>query len=502
MTIVFQIVLAIVVIAFLVIAGMSSRTWRALHVTAIYLVFFAGFAFTILAASSLKTRAQWKEKADRLSEDLDVAKAHLREIVHGNPDTDQQAVVTLQEVRARLARLSLDRGRVWRQCQPVPGSLSGTPETPNVIFGTTPPGAEATPNRINVGAIIHLFREVLKDETPIPVAYVGEFRVTAATDDQATVEAVRPLLNHQVNQIRYPNSSWALYEIMPLDSHQAFVNADERIQIENDNVSIFGTVDEAEIREIFTLVNEENFLTSRTHPATPLSEQELDALILDRVNDGKREKDATDKNNFMKVRFTKSHVIKVDSTLAAKTNLMDVARDLFDAAGDANLARLRRGEPVEFKTDQIGIFHNEAAQPLIDDGTAVLMERIYVRELTDYDRLFAEVRWQIERLGIIATEVKFASISIEKADAGVSKQFAIRQAERVKLEDDQANVGKELETLGQYSDNLTSVQADIRQKLSKLYRTSNNLASQLADAHQRIRNNIDREIKESVDATP
>lgn len=498
MTIVFQIVLAIVVIIFLVVAGLSSRTWRALHVTAVYFVFFAGVSFAVLAASSLKTKQQWKKQADDYEQQLAEANEQYRKILYGDPTVDQQTEVTLEDARARLTRLSLDRGRVWRQCTPTGGTPNG--RRPQVVVATNAPGADPRPNRIEADSILYVFREAISaDGHPVPVAYVGEFRVTTAADDQVTITPMHDLENYQMNQMRRSGVTWALYEMMPLDGHRAFVDPNERVQIEQDNISIFGTVDEAAIQEIFNVVNNENFLSTAEFPVDPLTPAQLDKLVTERVRDGGRaEPSDPSLNTFMKVRFLKSHSIVVDYANVQSS----LTSQYFDNAGTAISERLKRGEPVQFRTDDIGVLHISDAQPLINDGTCELMERLFIRDLVDYDQLYFEIRTQLRELALLETAVNKTLARINAAEARIDEQFAIRQTERQNLEDDQANVAKEITALQGYVQRMNANRKDLYDNLSKLYVTNNQLASQIAEAHARIQQSVNEAISESGVVAP
>ena len=501
MTIVFQIVLALVVIAFFVVAGMSSRTWRALHVTAVYLVFLTGFAFVVLAASSLRTKGVWKKQADELEQKVADAKDVYRKILYGDPNTDQQSEVTLEDVRARLTRLSLDRGRVWRLCRPQPFGAGGSANPgrhPTVVVETDPTGEAPRPNRIDPNSILYVFREGISVEGyPVPVAYIGEFKVTNAAADRVAMEPMHELENYQVNQMG-KTATWSLYEMMPLDDHRTHVDQNERIQIEQDNISIFGTVDEASVREIFQYVNAENFVNSTDFPAQPLDAAQLDKLINDRLRDGRRaEPGDSNANIFMKVRFTKPYSVTVDYANVQSS----LTSQYFDNAGTAISERLKRGEAVKFKVDQIGILHVNDAQQLITDGTCELMERIYVRDLTDYDQLYFEIRTQLRELALLETAIQNVLAQINSAEGRIDEQFAIRQEERVKLESDQENVDKELAVLKGYLGNLEAERKTLYDDLSKLYQTNNRLAEQIAEASQRIQDDIKTAVENEIGTT-
>jgi hypothetical protein len=486
---IYQIAFGFVVIVFLVVAGMSSRTWRALHVVAVYFVFFAAVAFTILAASSMKTKTAWKQQADGLAADVADAKEVYRTLLHGDPRLDKQVKLTLEDERARLTRFSLDRGRVWRECTTGSGGTARG-RRPIVKLNTNPRDAEPRPNRIAAGSILYVFREIKSAEGhPIPVAFVGEFKVNVATEGEVTMEPLEDLEDYQLSQLSRATleTTWALYEVMPLDDHRAFTDPNELVQIDQDNISIYGELDEAELREIFEMVNRENFGSS----SQSLSADQLDELIQLRLRDGRRANDGDPNHNvFMKVQFEKSYRIPVDT---AGTNSTLLSR-YYDAQGTAISERLKRGEDVRFKVQDIGILHVDLAQQLINDGTCKLLDRIFIRDLMDYDQWFFTVRNQLRRLALVKDRLEAVKKRLDDAEMRVAAMTDYRQKERVKLEDDQANVDKETTALAAYVAQKKAARSDVLKNLSKLYQRNNVLAAQLADIHERIRTDIDAEI--------
>ena len=60
---------------------------------------------------------------------------------------------------------------------------------------------------------------------PVPIFYMGEFRVVASPEGKAgaiTLQPTSPLTEEQIKQLQDGNSSWVLYEVMPADDHETF----------------------------------------------------------------------------------------------------------------------------------------------------------------------------------------------------------------------------------------------------------------------------------------
>ncbi|MEO2008273.1 MAG: hypothetical protein ABGX22_06240, partial [Pirellulaceae bacterium] len=117
---------------------------------------------------------------------------------------------------------------------------------------------------------------------------------------------------------------------------------------------------------------------------------------------------------------------------------------------------------------------------------------------TDYDQWFFTVRNQLRRLALVKIRLDAVKKRLDDAEARVAEMTAYRQSERVKLEDDQANVDKERAALTTYIVAKMAARADVLTKLSKLYQRNNVLAALLSEIHERIRTNIQAEI----DAAP
>src|SRR5437762_862372 len=163
--IIFQVLGAIVALFVIFLTYMSTKTWRWVHVTFMFLVFVASFTFCLYAAMVLKTRAVWIKQHDNLESQLAKASDELERVTRGDPKDVEGKSESLVSVRQEIGRTTLDRGRVWRGC-----SLAGVNrQDPNnlkfaVLTSPQPdpnnPAATAPKkNNIQPKTILHVFRE-------------------------------------------------------------------------------------------------------------------------------------------------------------------------------------------------------------------------------------------------------------------------------------------------------------------------------------------------------
>src|SRR5947207_1783490 len=116
--IIFQVLGAVVALFVIFLTYMSTKTWRWVHVTFMFLVFVASFTFCIYAAMVLKTRAKWIKEHDTLEAQLTKTNDEVERVTRGDPKDVEGKNESLISVREELSRVTLDRGRVWRGCMP------------------------------------------------------------------------------------------------------------------------------------------------------------------------------------------------------------------------------------------------------------------------------------------------------------------------------------------------------------------------------------------------
>jgi hypothetical protein len=490
MEIVYQIVGALLALFFIFLTYMNTKTWRWVHVTVMFLVFVASVTFCVYAAMTLKTRAKWVKDHDDLEKRLATAEEDLERTTRGDPKDVEFKTPSVFSVREELARTILDRGRVWRNCQPNINRQTGA-----ITVMTSPPADPNNPaappakkNNIQAKTILHVFREAeFRDPqnpekvTVVPAAYIGEFRATAVTDNSVTLESTMPLAQDQIAAGQAPGT-WALYETMPVDGHEWFVGEKDEERI-------------APITGAATLERMPPDLFQRI--AQPY------------VRDGK-EATETDppENVWYEVKFDQEHEVAVDAPVV---NSVDT--DPFNTEGQAVLERLRRrGASAEEagkvmfgpKEGQINtaVLDQQTAQSLIDRGIATLQKRIYRRNLNDYERKFHAINARITEINGRLRQLDLDNKAMLAATAKADEQSKLVEELKGKINDDLAKVRYELAEVEKYTtalrDRLTAVQTE----LSQLYLSNKALSRELDRLTADLTEQINRRTREATARLP
>jgi hypothetical protein len=481
--IIFQVLAALVVLFFIYLTYMNTKTWRWLHVTMTFLVFVASFAFCVYAAMTLKTRAKWIKDHDSLQTQLDNTQQDIERVTRGDAES-------LFAVREEVARTVLDRGRVWRgtvpQIDPRTGAiqvLTSPPPDPS-----NPAPAPPTKNNIQPKTILHAFREAQKSpESPmVPAAYIGEFRVTNATDNTVTLIPTMDLLPEQVAAGRTAGT-WVLYESMPVDGHKWF---------EGSEAERTGPIADALSAEL---------------QMTPPQRQQLAAqLAPPYLRDGK-EAEPTDppENVWYEVKFDQEFEVVVDAPV-----LNTVDSEPFNTEGQAVQPRLRRqGDTPENagkvvfgpKEGQIptAVLDQQTAESLFERGICKRdAKRIYRRKLTDYERKFRSINERNVEINGRIGQLKLDNQAMLAATAKAGEQQALVEDLKTKANEDLEKVRYESRELEKYtaalSGRLTAVQAE----LSQLYRSNKAISRELSELTIRLTEEANRRSREATAAAP
>lgn len=476
---IYQILLALVALGFIFLTYLNTKTWRWVHVTVTFLVFVASVTFCVYAAMTLKTRAKWIKEVDNLEKQLATTEAELQRVTSGEASAIEGKPESLIALREELARMVIDRGRVWRGTVPnidrrtgAVTLLTSPPPDPN---NPTPPPAKK--NNIAVKTILFAFREAQEgpDKPIVPAAFIGEFKATAVTDNSVTVEPTMPLTPEQI-AAGSAAGTWMLYEVLPVDGHDWFQ----------------GTPEER-LAPLAAAAGLERW-----------PPQKLQSVAAPYLRDGE-EAGPNDppENVWYEVRFEQEFEVPVDAPLV---NSLD--SEPFDSEGRALLSRLRRGTtPDEIgkvvfgpKDGQIqtAILDQQTAEGLIQQGIAKLERRIFRRTLQDYDRLFhafnerlAELNSRIRQLD---QDNKAIIASTEKAE----QQAKLVEELKAKATADLAKKNYELAELTRYKAALEAQFTTVQQELSQLYLANKALGRELARRTAELTEEIDRRTREAT----
>lgn len=492
---IFYIALGVSVLLFGFLAYMATRNWYVSHVVLLSFVFVFALGFMVLAALTLRTQDAWRSLHDNLTRQIADVDASIESLRYVNP-LDAEDMPSLPASIADLGRLIIDRGRIWRNAQPVEAQGTGfvlsmaewgekvcvavrsdqdigfTPE-PAADPAGAGDGNEAAannPHGIVEGSILHAFVEspipdglgpilfgdsILATERAavckLPVAYVGKYKVTAQNEASITVEPLIPLDERQIDAIGVGDASWALYEQLPQDSHDAYS----------------GIADES-LASLFPI------------PAGDFAQNLLRQSLEEFKRDqGPATRDDPPQFTRVKIEFLQPHTIQVD----LEDEPQEPSRT-YDAFGRAVMAGLKQGEPTEFQIGDISQFDDETADRLVKESVAKFVDEqpIYNRPLRNYEL-------QLRQRADDIADVAFRTLEMEKKLAAtlnahqlLQEQIAYRRDETQKLKADKSGFQAEQEIVKSFLAQMKSQRDEQLHALSTTYRQNISLRASLANS--------------------
>lgn len=495
-----------VLILFIVVVILSASTWRGWHIAAMCLTFVASLGFLILASLSQKTHAEWHGAYAELKDQLTEAEALGVRLEMGDPRDVQPEEPPVNTLQARLSRLLLDRGRVWRRCV-----APNPPQNGRIVISTIPlkpDGTSGDPNAaqdngLEEDMILYGFHETRvplptqegEEQIFAPVTYMGEFQVMDAESDRITLMPTLPLDGQQRRLYGDTSASWTLYEMMPVDSHRIFSEEDTVGRPLDDTMEqpVFGEMDEQRIRQIFATV-------SGLAPDAPRVSQLIEPYLKDGKAATDRDMNLHPTNIWQKLEFEEEHAVQVDSSNPG----MGVEGPFFDHEGHAVASPLRRGagdedlEPATLQMNEIGLFpyaHSENRQRvdrLVAEGICQRIGPVYVRSLRDYEEAFHNIQ---RRFIQGKQDIAEAERNIEHLETAIGKtqeQLAYRQGEQEKLEEDQTGFDRDNTKMGQLVEALKAQRSALTEELGDLHKTNLALSRQLAIFTAKLTEEINR----------
>lgn len=492
-------------IFFIVTIVLSVSSWRGWHIAAACLTFLAGIGLVICASLSVKTHTHWRREYANAERELEAVKLEMYTRQFGDPTMVESEVPPVNDIQARLNRILLDRGRVWRQC--TPGAPTGT----GILVSTVPPRPDgaageagtAPPNGIPANMVLYAFRE---NDRKLPVAYLGEFKVVDAQPTNVTLERTMPLDGLQERLIADQSARWSLYEMMPIDSHHVFADEDTISRpLDDQNKPIFGRMDEQQLRTMFSEVVGVALGRAPQDPPPP-DDPLVSELVGPYLVDGLTSSEAGAKvpvqaeNEWWKLEFEKPHQERVDS------NNLDpgLSGNYFDPEGYAEVTRLRvggegaRSGMASIRVNDIGVFpycqdiDKQLVDGLISRGICRNLGPFYVRSLRDYEESFHDVQAKFikrnEDIRRAQRDVAALNVAVRKTQ----EQIAYRQEERSKLTTDSDKFTVERQKVSDLAATLEAQKSALQQELSQLFKTNLALTQQLAAIDSKLTEEINR----------
>ncbi|QEG01626.1 hypothetical protein Mal15_57040 [Stieleria maiorica] len=449
-------VLLAMFIAFVVMVVKAANQWRWYHITSAVIAMLLAVILLFPTAGVLKSRQAWHKIKEDLEKRLESVEEENERIQYGDSDgsTDGEG---LKSLALKLSNLGTEAGRRWRSL-----SFGGADPSGQIILraNTAPavpgqpaaPADDATGPLIPLGLVVYGFAEgKFRDlEQPVPMVYLGEFKVIASQPNVVTIAPTFPLERNQIDAINSGRAtSWSLYEMLPLDGHEPFIA--EGSKPDDDN--ILGRVDDELVKMILRANREE-------------SNKET---IANYLRDGQRGSPEDPAARWIKIRFDQKYTIDVDSPEQRGA----LEGGFFDNNGRAVDSSLQRadGGSISFAVGDELIVKEEAAKLLIDqEKVASLVDTYYLRPLNDYRYVLRRIRLQISELDIRIAEMEYEKQVLDAAVAATVSMLEKGQTEKLKLEQDLAQHQVENKAVRQYFDQVRESLRQTKEATSVLYR--------------------------------
>lgn len=444
----------------------SARGWGVLHTLLICTLFIECWVFLVFAAGVQGTRVKFTKAASENQARAEAAEQRTTQLQWGSGDVNSVNIDGVIPAKGELRRQTSDQGRVWRGLSFLQENNGNyelelvSADAPADDLVADAPAANAVPSSesLPVNLVVYAFAsEPNEDNQMLPVFYLGEYLVTASQDGLVTLKPTIEPLDVQSEYISAGNAAtWTLYELLPVDSHRAFAAPGSQSTDEE----IFGRMDEETLTELFAGI-----------PEGERRQKMLDTYL----RDGKRAADDDPlKSVWVQLNMLKNYEDSVDSLEDANAT----ERGYFDTTGRSIDARLKRGADGEDGTVQLTpndkgeliVMKAEAAQTLIDNGTAELVQRLFVRPLIDYEHAFntfvVSMHEVSERIDLIQREIA----QLQRANQLGQEQISEEQVENQRLNSDLANYQKELNVLNKAINGATQDVSALKSEMGTLYR--------------------------------
>jgi hypothetical protein len=257
--------LGVLLVAALVAAFLSSKTWHWGQVVLVLFVFLAGVGYVFLAADVLRKHRVVRSEYNDVTANLARLTVENAALLHGTRDADVYGplgaagvqtvddealgtrILGIRTLESQLGDIVRARGPVWRQVvkvsqvDPQTGAVTVTaqpppPPVPVDEFAAPPAQPPATPfvplAGLEEGTIVYAFEQTPPTGQPFG-QYLGEFQVVQRDLGRGGA-VIQPVLRQswawprgqQIDErtARLANSRqpWILYDTMPADRHDAF----------------------------------------------------------------------------------------------------------------------------------------------------------------------------------------------------------------------------------------------------------------------------------------
>ncbi|MFO1063872.1 MAG: hypothetical protein U0892_08425 [Pirellulales bacterium] len=472
--ILFLVVAVVSLFVFIYLIVVTARNWGVLHTIMLCFLFLECWTFMVFTAGVLEKRLHWLKIADDRSRKAVDEEAKSRVILYGAIGQQSDLSQALVPVRAELKRMTFDRGRVWRNAdlidsqnsqyrlrlksqQPAAAADQAGADVAAAPAAQPAAGqAQAANQDVSLPAemVVYGFsQKELNATTQVPSKYLGEFAVTESKNGEVLLRPTIPLEPGQRKAIEDGAATmWTLYELLPLDSHESFAAEGST----SSDGYYFGRMDEEALKSLLQ--------------GLPEAPENVLAEVVERyMRDGTDAKENDlPANVWTLVEMTKDDSVTVNSAEEANATV----GGYFDSIGAAVDVRLKQGtEPkVAVKAGTKLLLTQKAAQTLIDNGSAKLTKKIFVRPLNAYEKAFSKNFVHRDDTNKRTLVYQRESTLIDRANQLGQAMITERQVENQKLTADVGQFQKEATFMTAQAQSLSGELEQARAKLVEMYR--------------------------------
>ena len=232
-------ILGALALAVIVFAFLSAKTWHWGYVLVVVGIFFSTLGYFILAAEVLRINAVLRKQVDELETNLTKVEAQNDALERGSDDAaiinqlrnaevrigeEDESIPSMAQLEHELLLAARERGRVWWNVTPVRIDAQGvhvSVERP-VPAGIKPESGETVVALFEVGEAA-----LPEGNQPRGAQYLGQFRVTAASGQTATLQPILPLDDFERQRLAASRGPWIMYDTMPADRYKVFAGMTE-----------------------------------------------------------------------------------------------------------------------------------------------------------------------------------------------------------------------------------------------------------------------------------
>ncbi len=453
---IFYILCFVLVLFFGILMFMCRKTLSWPNLVIMLLTFMASLFALQSAVMAFKHRTAWLDRVEKNEEVVAIQSKEVRELKYGPDNSLEFPLDSLNGISNSLTIARQGTGRTWTG-----GLVENQDGNAAVSFSSSDgTGASQLDQDMTVYAFGETSAQVDENSAPFAVAtlFVGIFQVTGIAGDSATLRPVFVTTEGEV-ELATPQSSWTLYEKMPLDQRDAFKR---HAGIDPDSLDL----DEYRNLLMTQYLPAERFGMDAESAAYEklIDVFAFDGMQMSEINtwisrqpNRKTEFDPRQEDLWVNIRFSKaSQPFQVDGS----GNLNDGAIDTLGRAIDQSL---KAGEDVRFGVTEEEIVLLPKVPAVLgydrSDGTREpsLVELqdcervggdnadIYYRPLRNYPHLLVQTTQKIADFELEKQKITEVSAVTELASTNANNQIRTRTTLTQNLQTDQEGYTRDLD---------------------------------------------------------